>query len=97
VASFWVFLSLRMDSYLWEERSRGIFANLPILYKKSQAAVSTDWLFIPLKGSYRAGGRGGKMAQTMYAHMNKWIKKRKENYFSIAVISMWSLIIFSSD
>jgi hypothetical protein len=24
------------------------------------------------------GGQGGEMAQTMYAHMNKWIKKKKE-------------------
>jgi hypothetical protein len=33
-------------------------------------------------GEGGGGGQGGETAQTMYAHMNKWIKKKREKFLS---------------
>jgi hypothetical protein len=50
-------------------------------------------------GKGEGGGKGGEMAQTLYAHMNKKLKKNKEQYkmfekgtFQYGLLSSWEAI-----
>jgi hypothetical protein len=62
---------------------------LYFLFNKIREKGRTDSPRTRGAGGQRHGGYGGEMAQTMYAHMNKWIKKKEKmkiviNFFWIA-------------
>jgi hypothetical protein len=43
-----------------------------------------------MRGEGGEGGQGGEMVPAMYAHMSKWILKKKEN-----VVFIYTRILFS--